>query len=215
MYLCYSRLGRSGFRYLFSLLTGYLISFTDVKDIQNVKKVVFLPTDSRLNYQYALLAIDFEEQGVKKTLVFELRRVDTGPLTRSKTEIDSQAKARATALEFLYSERKSHPSEIHKISVQIDTGKTGIDFFKEIHLEIINLQSFNTVMTANQLSGEFRELGTLTFQDFSSENSENLEPRMKETLFPLRCLFQGYLKREQKEFVFQAIMQGIVSGITD
>lgn len=36
---------------------------------------------------------------------------------------------------------------------------------------------------------------------------------MQKVLFPLRSLFQGELEGQKKEFVFQAVMQGMIAGL--
>ncbi|MGB9087408.1 MAG: TcdA/TcdB pore-forming domain-containing protein [Candidatus Aquirickettsiella gammari] len=222
MHLYYSRLGGLNFRSFVSLLVGYVLSFERVNNLQDVSKHLFLPFEgnNNLDHQAALLAIDFKDQGVKKTVVFALS-AKRGPKTRSRVAVPDHAIV--TALNFLCTEgQKNQQSEVQKVSIRIDETKMATDFFASIHVETIDLTSFKEVTTISQLKGELHELKTLTFTDFfqprfRSERefifSSDVNDKLKVALFPLRGLFQGSLDGQQKEFSFQAMMQGITAGL--
>jgi hypothetical protein len=221
LHLYYSRLDRLSFRSLVSLLVGYVLSFEGVNDLQDVSKHLFLPSEgnNNLNHQAALLAIDFKDKNIKKTVIFVLS-AKKGAKTRS--QIAAPDNSITTALNFCCTERQNQQSEVQKISIRIDPTKTATDFFSSIRLETINLIAFNQVTTIAQLKGELHELKTLTLTDFFQPKSRGskefifssqLKDKLKAALFPLRGLFQGSVDTQQKEFYFQAMMQGITSGL--
>ncbi len=218
MHLYYSRLGGLNFRSFVSMLVGYVLSFESVNHLQDVSKYLFLPFDdnNNLNHQAALLAIDFKDQGVKKTVIFALS-AERGPKTRS--QVIAPDNAIATALNFWCTERKHQQSEAQKISIRIDPTKMATDFFSLIHVETIDLRSYHEIRIPE---GERHALKTLTFNDFFQSKprrakefifSSGVNGKLKAALFPLRGLFQGPLATQQNECCFQATMQGITAGL--
>lgn len=223
MHVYYSHFGKLNFRSFLSLLVGYVLAFNKTNALENIKKYLFLPADdnNNINYQEALLAIDFENQGAKKTVIFALS-AEIGSKTRSQVVV-APGNAIATALNFLCTERKDEQSEVQKVSIRIDPIKIGTDFFASIQVETIDLIAFSAPTTIAALKGNFQKLETLRFDDFFTKKpssakeyifSSHLTIRLQEALFPLRRLFQGVLGREQKEYSFHAAIQGIISGLS-
>ncbi|OIZ94996.1 hypothetical protein A1D18_02510 [Candidatus Rickettsiella isopodorum] len=217
--LYYSRFGELNFRSFLSLLMGYVITYSpklsknnNFNDPQILEKsILLLPEHPD---RFAMLTIDFKSNHVKKTIVLELSS-ETGARTRHQPESPIPA-----ALNELCSKRKDQQDEIHKISIRIDATKNGPDFFSLIRLQRIDLRSFDAVTTITPLKGTFHPLQTLTFSDFFTKKhlkefvfSPTLKDSVQKVLFPLRSLFQGELEGQKKEFVFQAVMQGMIAGL--
>lgn len=221
MDLYYSHFGGLNFRSFLSLLTGHVISYNsaassdqnnNLNNFVEDKKSFLLPNDLSRD-QFAMLVIDTQEQGLKKTIVFELNAAIERN-TRSHTE-----SSLPEALAWLVSQRRNQQAELHKISIKIDAGKTGTDFFSSIVLERVALPAFDVGRSIIPLKTGFHELKTLFFSDFFETDdaglfgfSSTLKDKVQETLFPLRSLFQGEVRGQQKESVFQAVMQGMIAG---
>lgn len=228
MELYYSCFGELNFRSFLSLFTGYVISYSGVSFAQNnnnlndptwLEKTFLLFDESFKNYQvlqnrFAALVIDFQDKGDKKTVIFELNR-ETGLVTKSQPK-----NPLPKLLSGLYADRKKKQHvEIHKISIQMDdNAQRGSAFFSSVLLESIDLSAVDERTAAFSLEENFHRLETLTFSDFfTKKNNEfvfasTLKNSVQKTIFPLQTLFIGEVQGQKKEYVFQAIMQGMIAG---